>query len=212
MKKLVVFDLDGTLNRTDLYSVPAHLRALKERGIYNITADEIVATYGERAQDYVKKLTGLDDPVLSRRYLDDVAKYEKELIYTVGRPYEGIMSSLQKLKRAGYLTAICSNSSVRYITMVLDALGLSEWIDEIQELRPQMTKVQTLRLLLDRIQPSAAVMVGDRCFDIEAGKENGLPTIGCVYGFNPEEARSADIAVESAEDIFGAVDRLIGHS
>ena len=30
--KLVVFDLDGTLNRTDLFAVDAHLTALREHG------------------------------------------------------------------------------------------------------------------------------------------------------------------------------------
>ena len=32
MKPLIVFDLDGTLNRTDLYSVPSHLEAMKHFG------------------------------------------------------------------------------------------------------------------------------------------------------------------------------------
>ena len=34
--KLVVFDLDGTLNRTDLYSVPAHRTAFEELGMFGI--------------------------------------------------------------------------------------------------------------------------------------------------------------------------------
>ena len=55
VKKLAVFDLDGTLNRTDLYSVPAHLKALGERGINNVTPETIISTYGERANDYVRK-------------------------------------------------------------------------------------------------------------------------------------------------------------
>ena len=58
VKKLAVFDLDGTLNRTDLYSVPAHLKALGERGINNVTPETIISTYGERANDYVRKLVG----------------------------------------------------------------------------------------------------------------------------------------------------------
>ena len=44
VKKLAVFDLDGTLNRTDLYSVPAHLKALGERGINNVTPETIIST------------------------------------------------------------------------------------------------------------------------------------------------------------------------
>lgn len=34
--KLVIFDLDGTLNRTDLYSVAAQQKALEEFGVTGI--------------------------------------------------------------------------------------------------------------------------------------------------------------------------------
>ena len=44
--KLVVFDLDGTLNRTDLYSVPAHRTAFEELGMFGITDEEIISNFG----------------------------------------------------------------------------------------------------------------------------------------------------------------------
>ena len=80
MKKLVVFDLDGTLNRTDLFSAPAHLKALAQRGITHVTKAEIIDTFGERAQEYVKKLAGELSPEEERRYLDDVAKYADRIL------------------------------------------------------------------------------------------------------------------------------------
>ena len=208
-KRLAVFDLDGTLNRTELYSVPAHLKALAERGIHDVTAEMIIDTFGERADDYVKKLAGPCSPEEARRYLDDVAKYEKECIGEKGKPYDGVAESLRRLRADGVITAICSNSSSRYINMVLDALQLSELMDEIQDLRPGMTKVETLRLLLDQVQPDAAVMVGDRTFDIEAGRKNGLKTVGCAYGFQPEEAAEADIVIETGYQIYDAVVKLL---
>lgn len=209
LKKLTVFDLDGTLNRTDLYSVPAHLKALAERGIHNITPEQIVSTFGERASDYVQKLVGNVTDEEARSYLDAVAKYELEFIYNKGKPYDGVLDSLKKLKENGYYTAICSNSSRRYITMVLDALGLMPYIDFIQDLQPNMTKVQTLALLLDKEKPDKAVMVGDRVFDVEAGHKNNLKVIGCTYGFNPGELKDADVKIESAGDIYTAVVQLI---
>ena len=209
VKKLAVFDLDGTLNRTDLYSVPAHLKALGERGINNVTPETIISTYGERANDYVRKLVGDVTDEEARSYLDAVAKYESEFIYDKGKPYDGVLNSLKKLKENGYYTAVCSNSSRRYITMVLEALGLMPYIDFIQDLQPNMTKVQTLALLLDKEKPDKAVMVGDRVFDVEAGHENNLKAIGCMYGFNHGELEDADVKIESAGDIYTAVTQLI---
>lgn len=208
MKKLAVFDLDGTLNRTDLFSVPAHLKALAERGITDVTEQKIISTYGERADDYVKMLLGEVSPEEGRRYLDDVAKYEMEFIPERGRPYDGVPESLSRLKQDGYRIAVCSNSSLRYQTMVLTELKLMPMVDAIQDLRPNMTKVETLKILLEKEAPDAAVMVGDRKFDIEAGRKNGLPTVGCRYGFNPKEAELADIVIDSAFKIYDAVCQL----
>ena len=210
MKKLAVFDLDGTLNRTDLFSVPAHLKALAERGITDVTEQKVISTFGERADEYVKILLGEVPQQEARRYLDDVAKYELEYIAQRGRPYDGVPESLAKLRQDGYRIAVCSNSSLRYQTMVLTNLKLMPLVDAIQDLRPGMTKVQTLRLLLEKESPDAAVMTGDRKFDIEAGKENHLPTVGCRYGYNPKEAELADIVIDSGAEIYDAVCRLIG--
>ncbi len=209
MKKLVVFDVDGTLSRTDLFSVPAHLKALEKRGVINVTAEKIVSTFGERADEYVKTLLGEVTPLEARQYLDDVAQFEQEFIAEKGRPYDGVVESLKQLQADGYRIATCSNSSLRYQTAVLTGLHLLPYVDAIQDLRPNMTKVQTLALLLEKEEPDAAVMVGDRKFDIEAGRENGLKTIGCRYGFNPAEAESADEVVDSGFEIYQVVKKLI---
>ena len=93
--------------------------------------------------------------------------------------------------------------------MVLEALGLMPYIDFIQDLQPNMTKVQTLALLLDKEKPDKAVMVGDRVFDVEAGHDNNLKAIGCMYGFIPGVLEDADVKIESAGDIYTAVTQLI---
>ena len=51
---------------------------------------------------------------------------------------------------------------------------------------------------------SEAIMVGDRKFDILGAKENGLASIGVLYGFGDREELTeagADYIVEKAEDI-----------
>lgn len=212
MKKLVVFDLDGTLNRTDLFAVPAHQKALREYGITDKTDDFIRSTFGSCSWDYVKLLLGERDSKTSRDYLDRVAKYEQEFIAERGSAFEGVPEMLKALREQGYLTAVCSNASARYIHMVLRTLKLDHLIDFVQELCAGMTKDQTLGLLLEKTAPGAAVMVGDRSFDHDAAKANGLPFIGCLYGFNPEEMQGADIRVKHPSEITAAVPRLIGEA
>ncbi|MCI8406704.1 MAG: HAD family hydrolase [Oscillospiraceae bacterium] len=208
--KLAVFDLDGTLNRTELYAVPAHHMTLRDLGFPDRSDEDIISVFGARAQESVRFLTGRDEPALVDEYMRISGSHERELIKDSAASFDGVPRMLSQLKADGYDTAICSNSSERYIRMVLEALSISQWIDYIQPLIPDLTKEDTLRLLLEREKPPAAVMVGDRFYDKDAAQANGLPFIGCLYGFCPDEVRDGDAAVESPLDINDAVRRLIG--
>ncbi len=209
-QKLVVFDLDGTLNRTELYAVPATKKALAELGIFDRTDEDIIRGFGARAQESVAALTGSSDPNAIAAYLKRYSQLEQEFLQHAAGSYDGVPEMLQTLKTEGYTTAICSNSSERYIRMVLTALDILPLIDRIQPLMPDMQKEDTLGLLLKREAPSAAVMVGDRIYDKIAARANKIPFIGCLYGFCSDEVADADAPVASARDIPAAVCSLIG--
>lgn len=212
MKKLVAFDLDGTLNKTDLYAVLAHQKAQAEFGATVKSSDDIIATFGERGEDIVHTLIDSNDVELGKAYLRRVGECEREFIADHHGEYDGITEMLKKLKADGYLTAICSNSSERYITMVLEHLNLLQYIDYIQPLIKGLCKVETLGLLIERVKPDKAVMVGDRRFDMEAAVGNSIPFIGCLYGFGGVKAfevEAADIAVNTPCEINAAVDKLM---
>ncbi len=199
--RLAVFDLDGTLNQTHLYSVPAHKRVLAEFGVTNRTDADIIACYGARGCDYVQDLMPGVDPVTAQAYHDRVAAYERETIGKLGRPFAGVPQMLDDLHANGIRTAVCSNASLSYIDTVLTALGLKEKIDDRQPLLDGLTKNDTLKLLLTHISPEKAVMVGDRIFDKNAADFNGIPFIGCLYGYAPEEMRPCAHQVKQPSDL-----------
>lgn len=209
-KKLVVFDLDGTLNKTELYAVPAHKKALADFGIYDKTDEQIVANFGARMQDCIHLLLGECDENTVSEFLKKYSQYEMECIKECAGEFDGVTDLLNRLKEDGYTLAVCSNASERYIKMVLNALKLIDKIDFIQPLLPDMKKSDTLRLLLEKVNPNKAVMVGDRIYDKEAAFANNIPFIGCMYGFNADEVADADIAVSIPSKIYEAVIKLIG--
>lgn len=208
-RKLVVFDLDGTLNQTHLFSVPAHLQALQEFGIEGISEETIISGYGARIDDFIRQNFPHLDAATIQAYIHRASELEKDFIRERGKPYDGVPFMLQQLREGGCVTAVCSNASERYIRLVLDSLLLSPLIDEVQPLLPDMTKVETLRILLDRVAPSSAAMVGDRFFDKEAAEGNHIPFIGCLYGYAPQEVSDGDAAVHSASEIFAAAMQLL---
>ena len=117
---------------------------------------------------------------------------------------------MERLKKAGYLTAVCSNASERYIRLVTQTIGVLDLVDEIQPLLPGLIKADTLRLLLERTSPDRAVMIGDRVYDKEAARENSLPFIGCACGYNAPEISVADRVANHASELFELVQELIG--
>ena len=65
-------------------------------------------------------------------------------------------------------------------------------------------------MVLDKIRPDKAVMVGDRHHDMQAARDNGLPFVGCQYGYLPHEVDDAKVRVAKAADIPQTVKTLIG--
>ena len=50
--KWVIFDLDGTLSRTDIFIVPSIRAAMEDTGLGEWTTEEIRMTIGERLSPY----------------------------------------------------------------------------------------------------------------------------------------------------------------
>ena len=210
LRNLVVFDLDGTLNRTELYAVSAHKKALAHYGITNISDEQILSTFGASDEEFFG-LLGIDFPEDERKkYIRVFAEYEFEEIKHHKASYPNVKEMLTELRKLGYITAVCSNASVRYIRLVLTELELLELIDYIQPIEPSLAKDDTLKKLLERCVHNKAVMVGDRFYDKRAAKSNNIPFIGCKYGFCASEVEDADIAVDDASEIPNAVKTLIG--
>ena len=122
MNKLVIFDLDGTLNQTRLYAVEAVRRALAELGVFHFTDEDICAQFGARPADYVRLYLPDGDEILHQRFLSLESSYEDKLMKENGRAFDGARESMEQLRSAGYRLAICSNSSERYIRLFLTTI------------------------------------------------------------------------------------------
>lgn len=208
--KLAVFDLDGTLNQTHLYSLPAVRKALGEFGVSGYSDAHLMDCIGNRSEDYMPTLLpdhGREDWA---RYLERELYWEEHFIKMACGSYPGIPESLHQLREAGVETAVCSNAPMAYIEMVLTSIGIDGLIDHRQFLVPGLDKRQTLGLLLEKVGTKTAVMVGDRVFDKEAARANRLPFLGCAYGYGPTELSGADALAQSGWEVAEKALELIG--
>lgn len=209
IKKLVIFDMDGTLNQTERYAVEAFHKVFDDMGIHGVTDQQIIDQFGAISKDVLTLFLGKTPTEEQYQfYRNKLCEYEDELMLQYGAPYPGVPEMLDRLHQAGYTIAVCSNASLHHIEHVSHAIGITEKIDLMQPRIQSNPKSVSLKYLLDQEQPDWACMVGDRIFDLEAAKANHIPFVGCLYGFGPNELSKADIVVEHASEITQAIEQL----
>ncbi|MGH9523778.1 MAG: HAD family hydrolase [Terriglobales bacterium] len=210
--KLLIFDLDGTLidSRTDLVnSVNGMLRHFARKEL----PAEVVATYiGDGAPMLVRRALG--DPV-DDHYLQDALMFfldyyrEHKLDHTI--VYDGIFPALDAL-RDGRVMSVLTNKPVNPARAIVEALGLGKFFAQVYGGNSFPTKkpdpmgaVQLMREFGAR--PEETVMIGDSSNDVVTGRNTGMWTVGCTYGFSPHTLKQAppDVLVDRPSELPQAV-------
>lgn len=205
---LVVFDLDGTLSQSNLFSLPAIQDTQKVLGFPPTDHDTLIAIYGAPFEEFFDLIfPGAGEDIIPK-YYEQVAISEQKYKH-LAKPFDGVVEMLEEIKNNGYNTAVCSNADINYIMFVLDALMITSKIDYVQELKEEMTsKTQSLGELLSKVEYEKAIMVGDTLYDYLAAKDNNIDFIGCTYGFKPLDMEKMENKVKSALELPNVIDRL----
>lgn len=196
--KLVIFDLDGTLFRTETVDMDAFNEAFKLNGFPERDWEEILALIGVPLEEICRTLLNTEDMKLIEKFKKDVIQQEERFIQQKGQLYSGVPEFLQRLKQEGFKLCICSNGNEEYVMKIAEKFKFSEYFDTIWYEKAGITKSQAVGILTKRYHADKFVMVGDRSSDIAAARENGGISIGAVYGFGGEETELADY---KAQDI-----------
>lgn len=205
----VVFDMDGTLYKTESSTLPACRRALSALGLPCPSAETLLSWIGEPSEVFCRRLApGLSDAdfdLLTRQ----IDLFELEAVRTVGELYPGVPETLAQLKARGYRLAVCSLGSPEYLATITERTGIGPWFDLVVGAGPDVRdKAQLLASLVPTLGPRA-VLVGDRSHDVAAALAHGLPSIGALWGYGPTEARRATVSATSVLEVADLVDDLL---
>ena len=200
------FDLDGTLARTGEDIVVAWKGALKALG-RDLTNFDRVFKIGPTLEKIVYELYDDATPQLVEDLMARFKPLYDESGFPNTAPYPGVPELLSALKAAGAKVHIVTNKRHAPTQIIAKKFGWDRLFDGIWSYDTFETKYKKAellaKLLVDlHVDAADAVMVGDTKGDVDAGKANGMATIGVTYGYGTaEELASADMVFSAAVDI-----------
>ena len=194
-KKLLIFDLDGTLINSALDLALAVNYMLKTLEEDTFSEDIIHGWVGNGALTLVKRALSASrtvDETLNDDYVQKALKifldYYEENLCNATVPYPHVISTLKTLKEK-YTLAIVTNKPFAFVSPILKGLemdGLFELIlggDSLSEKKPHPMPLLHVCEKLS-ISVEASVMVGDSKNDILAANACGMDSVGVTYGYN----------------------------
>ncbi len=180
-KDLIIFDVDGTLFKTEKSSMISIKMAMAELG-YEIPKDDfIMKLYGEPMDVFCKSLLKSNNNEENINLARQIDFYEFKMIPKYGELYLGTRQLLTELKANNYELAICTNGGKEYASTVINEMGIRKYFNEIRYKEEGKTKKDIIAELIQGYE--SAIMVGDRYHDLIAARDNDIQSIWCKYGY-----------------------------
>ncbi len=199
-KKLAIFDIDGTLHKTEVMSTAAYGEVMPRMGLPVPGRETILATFGTTTPEIIRRMgipSGREE-----EFVRELRAEELVQMRGCGKCYDGALAMLRRLHDEGCLIALCSMCDKGYMETFIDHFGLADIVAAERNETDGDKKSELLRDIMEEIRPDKAVMAGDRVFDIEAARANGIYSIGCLYGYAPEEAKAADAVASTVSELY----------
>jgi phosphoglycolate phosphatase len=193
-----IFDFDGVIIDS-LAPVEAAINgALREHGFATRSAPELARFIGPPTTSAFAELTGAAEG--SDELAAVVATYH-EIFAGVYLERTQLVDGIEEVLRGLTIPlALATAKERRFVGPLLERFGLRFAFVSAPELAEP--KAETVARALRALGASDAVVVGDRFYDIDAARANGLRAIAVTWGIGEiAELRGADIVVERPEQL-----------
>jgi len=213
MYQYILFDLDGTLTDPGLGITNSVMYALKKFGIEETDRTSLYRFIGPPLRESFQCFYGFsaEQSELAtdyyREYFSDRGLYENAV-------YDGVEDMLKTLREQGKHLILATSKPEVFAVEILRYFKLAQYFTLIAGATMEVgrnKKADVIAYAMESVgitDPTQAVMIGDREHDILGAKENGLASIGVLYGYGDRAelaAAGADHIVASAADILTLV-------
>ncbi|HSA83300.1 MAG TPA: HAD hydrolase-like protein [Patescibacteria group bacterium] len=187
---IIFFDLDGTLIDPNLGITKGVQHALDKFGISE-SIENLKHFVGPPLHKSFHKYYGFPEKQALqaveyyREYYIPIGMYE-------GTKYNGITELLTRLKNANKKVSIVTSKPNFLAKEIIRFHKMDSFFEEIKGCLPDLSNADKTTLIKEMLETrseekNSVVMIGDREFDIIGAKENGIDSIGVLYGYGSRE-------------------------
>ena len=219
MKKLVIFDLDGTLLNTIGDLADAVDYVMRSRNLPEHTNAEYRQMVGGGIKRLVERALP-EELSKNEQYVEEcVTQFRRYYVDNIDRhtiPYEGIPELLRTLQNEGVMLAVASNKFQHGTErLVAKFFGDIEFVAiegnrEGAPLKPDPAIIHNI-LCKAGVEHCDAVMVGDSGIDIRTAAAANIDSIGVSWGFRFAEElydAGAKVVVTTSEELEQAIRQM----
>jgi len=197
MKKIILFDLDGTLTDSGEGIINCVIYALERFGLPIPSREALRYFVGPPLHEsFIKQGVPAD------RAEEAVAIYRERYV-PVGMfentPYPGVRELLEKLKAEGHTLYVASSKPEWMCVEILKHIDLAKYFEKIcgatMDTSRTNKEAEIEYLIRENGRADNMLMVGDTRFDVTGAKAHGIPCIGVSWGYGSvAEMRNAGAA------------------
>lgn len=213
MYDTILFDLDGTLTDPGEGITNSVAYALKKYDIEVSDRSELYKFIGPPLKDSFIRYYSFSEEKAEqaiayyREYFRDIGIFEN-------RVYEGVEDMLRTLCDKEKTIVLATSKPEEFAVRILEHFDLKKYFNivagaSMDSSRSKKGDVIAYAIsLCEDFCKDTAVMIGDREHDIIGAKENGLKSIGVLYGYGDEnelKTAGADYIVSSPADILNLI-------
>ena len=208
-KRLLIFDLDGTLidSQRDLANA---VNASRDHLGLEPIADQLIYSYvGNGAPVLIRRALGPEAPQTDvDKALEFFLRFYHDHMLEHTKLYPGVRLALDRLHEAGHRLAVLTNKPWRISEAIVEGLGLKAHFQRVYggnsfaEKKPHPVGIDTLVSELNWPRETT-IMVGDSSVDIRTARNAGVMACGVTYGFQPETLKTdpPDLLIDNMTEL-----------
>ncbi len=208
-KRLLIFDLDGTLidSQRDLAN---SVNASRDHLGLEPIADQLIYSYvGNGAPVLIRRALGPEAPQTDvDKALEFFLHFYHDHMLEHTKLYPGVRLALDRLHEAGHRLAVLTNKPWRISEAIVEGLGLKAHFQRVYggnsfaEKKPHPVGIDTLVSELNWPRETT-IMVGDSSVDIRTARNAGVMACGVTYGFQPETLKTdpPDLLIDNMTEL-----------